>query len=86
MRKPILYTVFLFVSVPIFFLSCQKEMNRNQQSQGEIATVANGGLQKEAKKIYVNNVVKLYEAINDPSNIGVQSCCLGTYLLSRIYP
>jgi len=58
MRKPILYTVFLFVSVSIFLLSCQKEMNRNQQSQGEIATVANGGLQKEAKKTMLSSFTK----------------------------
>ena len=86
MRKPILYTVFLFVSVSIFFLSCQKEMNRKQQPQ-EIATVANHGLQKEAKKIYVNNVVQLYEAINDPDNIGGTIVLApGTYLLSPNYP
>jgi hypothetical protein len=86
MRKPILYTVFLFVSVSIFFLSCQKEMNRKQQPQ-EIATVANHGLQKEAKKIYVTNVVQLYEAINDPDNIGgTIVLAQGTYLLSPNYP
>ena len=62
-------------------------MNRNQQSQGEIATVANGGLKKEAKKIYVNNVVQLYEAINDPNNIrGTIVLAPGTYLLSPNYP
>ena len=87
MRKPILYTVFLFVSVPIFFISCQKEMNRKQQPQGEIATVANDGLQKKAKKIYVNNVVQLYAAINDPNNIrGTIVLAPGTYLLSPKYP
>jgi len=87
MRKPILYTLFLFVSVSIFFLSCQKEMNRNQQSQGEIATVAHGGLQKEAKKIYVNNVAQLYEAINNPDNSGGTIVLApGTYLLSPNYP
>ena len=87
MRKPILYTVFLFVSVSIFFLSCQKEMNRKQQPQDEIATVANDGPKKGVKKIYVNNVVKLYEAINDPDNIGGTIVLApGTYLLSPNYP
>jgi len=87
MRKPILYTLFLFASVSILFLSCQKEINRKQQPQEEIATVTNGGLQKEAKKIYVNNVVKLYEAINDPANIrGTIVLAPGTYLLSPNYP
>jgi len=87
MRKPILYTLFLFASVSIFFLSCQKEINRKQQPQEEIATVTNGGLQKEHKKIYVNNVVQLYEAINDPANIrGTIVLAPGTYLLSPNYP
>jgi hypothetical protein len=87
MRKPILYTLFLFASVSILFLSCQKEINRKQQPQEEIATVTNGGLQKEHKKIYVNNVVQLYEAINDPANIrGTIVLAPGTYLLSPNYP
>jgi hypothetical protein len=87
MRKPILYRVFLFVSVSIFFLSCQKEMNTKLQPQEETATVANDGLQKKTKKIYVNNVVQLYEAINDPANIGGTIVLApGTYLLSPNYP
>src|SRR6266487_4720690 len=87
MRKQIVYTVFLFASASIFFLSCQKEVNRKQSPQREIATVANNGIQNEAKKIYVSNIFQLYAAINDPDNAGGTIVLApGTYLLSPNYP
>jgi len=87
MRKQVIYPVFLFASASIFFLSCQKEINRKQSTREEVTTTANNGIQNEAKKVYVSNISQLYTAINDPDNIGATIILApGTYLLSPNYP
>ena len=83
MKKQILYAAILFT--PIFFLSCQKEIDQSAR-QIEIATTTNNNA-ANAKRIYVSNVDQLYNTINDPDNAGsLIVLASGTYVLNASYP
>lgn len=78
------FIIFLFV----FFPSCKKEISQiNLKNEKSALLNSVNNSKEQSNKIYVNNVIELYAAINDPENEGGTIVLApGTYLLSPNYP
>jgi hypothetical protein len=88
MRQQTLPSILLLLFTIFIFLSCQKETGTSLQGEkSSVSNSANSNSGEQSKKTYVNNVIELYTAINDPGNSGGTIVLAeGTYSLSAAYP
>lgn len=80
----IAFVLFLFAAFP----SCRKDISQmNLKNETSASSISSIKSKEQSNKIYVNNVIELYAAINDPENEGGTIVIApGTYLLSKDYP
>jgi hypothetical protein len=86
MRKQIFFISLFVGSLSLFNVSCHKDVIQKKE-QEEIFAIANNANNRTEKKIYVLDVVQLYDVVNDPSNAGSEiTLSPGIYMLSSSYP